>query len=225
MRTGIWRGQFERGLGGLLALNLVLLVVRILFFGRLTYAFLAWNLALASVPYGFARLLEWQHERTNSSPFWLAPIVLGWLFFFPNAPYIFTDYIHLERLTNPHEWLFNILLVSLFAVTGLLFGLWSFFLVHEVIRERLGRLTGWLVVIGVSLVSGYGVYLGRFPRWNSWDVITHPLRLFQDASFRLAHPLGYPNLLLTTVLFAGFVFSAYLVFRGLIWLLVWRRRE
>ena len=69
----------------------------------------------------------------------------------------------------------------------------------------------------VSLVSGYGVYLGRFPRWNSWDVIAHPMLLIGDAFFRLTHPFAYPNLLLTTVLFTCFVFGAYVVFRLLIW--------
>ena len=216
----MWRQTFERGLLWALGMSLVLLVVRIIFFGRLTYAFLAWNLTLAVVPYGFAWLLERYHDQEHSQTLLLTPIFLGWLFFFPNAPYIFTDYIHLERLTSPHEWVFNIVLVSLFALTGLFFGLWSFLLVHEVVRERLGRVSGWLMVAGVSLVSGYGVYLGRFPRWNSWDVVAHPLLLLQDASFRLAHPFDYPNLLLTTVVFALFVFGTYIFFRVLIWILV-----
>ena len=190
MRTGIWRRRFEKGLLAALAMSLVLLVTRIIFFGRLTYAFLAWNLVLAVVPYGFARLLEWYHDRCPTKVPVLSVIFLGWLFFFPNAPYIFTDYIHLERLTSPHEWLFNIVLVSVFAITGLFFGLWSFFLVHEVIRERFGWMWGWIMVarewvrrVPRSLSSMEQLGRDRASDASHWGRL-----LPVDASVRLSQP-------------------------------------
>lgn len=220
MRHGRWRKGLEKLLFlGVLA-SFVLLGLRFVLTQQFTYLFLSWNLALAIVPYGIALLAERILRRKRRVKFLLVPTLLLWLFFFPNAPYIFTDYIHLERLTDVDDWAYDAAMISVFAFTGLLFGLYSLFLVHEIIRERFGRWFGWATVFIVAALSGYGVYLGRFPRWNSWDIVTHPLRFVGDAFGRLTDPLQHYKLVLTTALFGSFIFISYIFFRNGVRLLV-----
>ena len=200
----------------LLVISLSILIARFFLAERLTYLFLSWNLFLAVIPYLLARLVVYYHYRFEGFSVRLWAVFVGWLLFFPNAPYLLTDYIHLSRLTSTHQFLFDLLMITSFSLTGLFFGLFSLLLVHDVIRDRLGRWLGWVLVAGISLLTGYGVYLGRFARWNSWDILANPMTLVLDALARLAHPFGYPKLVTTTVLFTGFVFGVYVVFRWLV---------
>lgn len=197
----------------LLIFSLSLLIVRFFLAEKLTYLFLSWNLFLAVVPYGLARLVEYFHERYQQFSLRLWGSFAAWLLFFPNAPYIITDYIHLNRLSSVNQLVFDLFLITSFSLTGLFFGLFSLFMVHGVICERWGRVRGWLLVAGISFLSGYGVYLGRFARWNSWDILTNPNLLITDAFGRLFNPFVYQDLLFTTFLFAGFVFGVYVLFR------------
>lgn len=210
----MWRNGVERLLSFGVAISLILLGLRFALTWRVTYLFLSWNLALAAVPYGIALLAERVWEWNRPKKWTLVPVLALWFFFFPNAPYIFTDYIHLERLTDPDDWAYDAAMISSFAFTGLLFGLYSLFIVHELVRERFGRWYGWATVAFVSALGGYGVYLGRFPRWNSWDILAHPLWFARDAVGRLFDPLQYDKLLLTTVLFGSFILISYAFFRS-----------
>jgi uncharacterized membrane protein len=60
-------------------------------------------------------------------------------------------------------------------------------------------------------LSGFGIYLGRFLRWNSWDVFVHPLRLSYDVLTRLRHPIANFQTFVFTAIFAFFILSTYLM--------------
>ncbi|MGO1165187.1 MAG: DUF1361 domain-containing protein [Janibacter sp.] len=161
--------------------------------GAPVFAFLSWNLFLAWIPYGLA-LAVVGLDRVRA-PGWLLVLPgLVWLLFLPNAPYILTDFIHLGAVPGAPVW-FDALLIGAFAGTGLLLGLTSLYLVHHVVAARLGGVVGWVVAIGTLALSSIGIYLGRFPRFNSWDVLTNPDGLVQVVLHRLADPLGNPFLL------------------------------
>ena len=59
-------------------------------------------------------------------------------------------------------------------------------------------------------LAGLGVYLGRFLRWNSWDLFLHPRGVLSDVVTRLADPLAHPQALGVTCLFAAILFVCYL---------------
>jgi uncharacterized membrane protein len=63
----------------------------------------------------------------------------------------------------------------------------------------------------VLALSGFGIYLGRFERWNSWDVVRDPLSLAGDLAVGLSDPLDYPRALGVTVAFGAFLSLGYLV--------------
>jgi uncharacterized membrane protein len=97
-----------------------------------------------------------------------------WLIFFPNAPYILTDFQHLANRTKELPIWYDVMMLIWFAFTGLLLGMVSLFLMQEIIRREFGRWIGWAFVALVAGLSSAGVYMGRFLRWNSWDILYNP---------------------------------------------------
>ncbi len=111
-----------------------------------------------------------------------------WLAMFPNAPYIITDFIHLYEIP-PLTWWFDLGMILTFALSGLFLGIVSLRTMHDLVRPKLGAVIGWLFVAVASLLSGFGVYLGRFQRLNSWDLLTKPQRRLRRHPPRPQHPL------------------------------------
>ena len=173
-------------LSALLAWCLALIGARTVRTGSGYFLFLIWNLFLACVPLMASRLLSVAHRARVSDAAQLL-IAIVWLLFLPNAPYILTDMVHLKETGSILYWYDMAMLLSC-AGTGLLLGYLSLFDVHKVFEDRFGAKLGWAVAIGALLLSGYGVYLGRALRWNSWDVIINPLGLFGTMAEFLLNP-------------------------------------
>src|SRR6266542_5618884 len=87
--------------------------LRVIETGDSTFSGLIWNLFLAWIPFVLAVVVYdgWRRRRAAG-----ALVVLGalWLLFFPNAPYIVTDFVHLERTGDAPYW-YDALTVSAFA--------------------------------------------------------------------------------------------------------------
>jgi uncharacterized membrane protein len=168
-----------------------------------TYFFLVWNLFLAAIPFAAALLFE----RARS---WIGQAItfVVWLLFLPNAPYIITDFIHLRDRPPVPLWYDSLLLLSA-AGTGLLLGYGSVIIVQRVIERRRGARTGWLAA-GVALIlSAFGIYLGRFVRFNSWEVVTDPMPLFADVAHRLMNPMQHPKTFAVTALYGVALLLGY----------------
>ncbi|MBV6394836.1 MAG: hypothetical protein HFACDABA_00406 [Anaerolineales bacterium] len=197
-------------LGGATVVSVALYRFRGAWYNETGYSFLVWNLFLAWIPLGFAYaawVMAW-----NRRLLFLAITVTAflWLIFFPNAPYILTDFQHLG---NPSEivpiW-FDVILVVWFAWTGLLLGVISLYLMHDVVHRAFGRAAGWLFVCLVSFLSGIGIYIGRFIRWNSWDILQQP----NDIFYGFVQGVSNPSLrsIGVTALFGAFFLFVYLTF-------------
>jgi uncharacterized membrane protein len=149
---------------------------------RAPHFYLVWNLFLALLPLGFALLAHRALHRGG----WKAAIFPAalWLLFLPNSPYILTDFIHLTR-TDP-RWVWgHLLLLVWFSGAGLFAGLVSLRILHAALATRLSPLLTWVVISVVSLLTGLGVVLGRFERWNSWDALRDPGAIVTDVLQRL----------------------------------------
>jgi uncharacterized membrane protein len=156
-------------------LSIGLLITRIILTGEFTFAFLTWNLFLAYIPMGLSTLLYLKSDGIEKWQFW--PVAAVWLLFFPNAPYILTDLFHLEPRPGISEW-FDLLLILSFAITGVLFGLLSLRNMHRVVIQIHSKITGFLFAGGSIVLGSFGVYLGRYDRYNSWDVFRTPDEIF-----------------------------------------------
>ena len=186
-----------------------LVLLRLVWTGELHYANLFWNLFLAWIPFVLS-LVVYARAKAGASLRLLVPLGALWLVFFPNAPYLITDLKHLGP-GGSVPLLYDVLLLSTAAWTGLLLGLTSLFLIHAVARRLLGAVNAWALVVGVLSLSSFGIYLGRVQRWNSWDVLVHPFPLAEQIASGLLDPLAHPRPIGLTILFTSFLLASYIV--------------
>ena len=182
-----------------------LVLVRNVHTGNANFRYLIWNLFLAWVPFVLA-LLFYDGSRRGMRAGGLVGLGALWLVFFPNAPYIVTDFVHLGPDPLSPLW-FDAVTIGAFAATGLLLGLGSLYLVQSAVRRELG----WLVVAASLLLGSVGIYLGRFVRLNSWDFFTNPHYVAYLVRLRLADPLGNPKLIAVVVTSTLMLGAAYLL--------------
>ena len=186
-----------------------LVAIRVLHTGVPNFTYLIWNLFLAWIPFVLAILLYDGERRAARPP---ALVVLGvlWLVFFPNAPYIVTDFVHLDHDPLSPYW-YDGLTIAAFAATGMLLGLGSLYLVHSVVRKEIGAVAGWLTAAAALALGSVGIYVGRFLRLNSWDLWTSPHSFWQLAQKRLVDPFGNPRLIAITLASTFLLGAAYLI--------------
>jgi uncharacterized membrane protein len=175
---------------------IVLAMLRDAAAGNAGFWFLIWNLGLAWIPFLLA-LGAYAYARRATS---MLALGLGWLLFFPNAPYIVTDFVHLGPGGPVPVW-YDALTIGAFAAVGLALGFASLYLMQCVVRRELGLVASWLAVLAASALGSIGIYLGRFVRANSWDVLTRPEWVARLAHARLLDPLGNPRLIAVTFAF------------------------
>ncbi|PPB02352.1 hypothetical protein C4A77_11480 [Brevibacillus laterosporus] len=160
----------------------ILWIYRVMDTGRLTFRWLLIpNLVLAWIPFIMALILFDWYQRKQRFSIGMLPIAGVWLFFLPNAAYIVTDIVHLTTLNIRYFIYYDVTLNFYFALTGIILGFLSLALLHQIWAQRFGSLIGWLFVLITQLLTGIGVYLGRFLRWNSWDIIQHPVSILTHA--------------------------------------------
>jgi uncharacterized membrane protein len=197
------------------------LVLRILITGSYRYLYLIWNLFLAWIPYGLALAMVTLAAKVKSRRRIRFLIILFgtlWLIFYPNAPYILTDFIHIINVpprishelpfisTNGILW-YDIVLNSSFAFIGHLIGLVSLVFFHNLTRTLYNRWVGWVIAIAASFLGGYGIFLGRFARLNSWHIFTKTIPSMKTIFGYLLNT----KVLLFSCCFGFFIFLTYIV--------------
>jgi uncharacterized membrane protein len=198
---------------------LLMITLRVAVTGSIRYTYLLWNLFLAWIPYLLALgVRRAAGSDLNASLRPLAVLLaLLWLFFYPNAPYILTDFVHVVRipvkLRAPHPMItenallwYDIILNSAFAFIGHIIGLISLLVLHNTIGGKYGPRWGWAFAVIATSMGGYGIYLGRFERLNSWDIARDPVRTLRIAFADLANLKA----VLVSLCFALFIFLTYL---------------
>lgn len=181
-----------------------MIAVRYFLTGKLAYLYLPWNLFLSWIPLGISIVMYYGLQREKQG---LATFLLGftWLIFYPNAPYMITDFIHITRGQALIVW-YDFVIFSLFITTSLIIGFISLYLVHRFVTELLNnKPLGWIFAIAVSFLSGFGIYLGRVVRWNSWDAIFNPMVLLNSVLDNLQY-----TPFIFSLLFGTFLILTYL---------------
>jgi uncharacterized membrane protein len=178
--------------------------------GGKTAVGLLWNLFLATLPLLWSSAFQSASARRR-------PVLAGvyfclWLLFLPNAPYILTDLIHLSPRPHVPQWFLLAMLLSC-AGTGTLLGYLSLINVHAVIERKFGKMAGWAVASGSLMLCGFGIYLGRFLRWNSWDAFTNPIRLSRSVMAQLTDSGLHPSPFAVTLVFGVGLIIGYLALR------------
>ena len=195
------------GLVGASLFCVSLVLVRYSESGSTKFSGLIWNLALAWIPFLLAVWVydRWRHHGSRGTLLGLGAL---WLLFFPNAPYIVTDFVHLERTSDAPYW-YDAVTVSAFAWTGVLLGFASLFLMQTVVRQWRGSVAGWLFALVAIGLGSLGIYLGRFLRLNSWDALEHPSVIPRILHAVARDPFAYQEAIAVTVLFTLSLTFAY----------------
>ncbi|MDA0323830.1 MAG: DUF1361 domain-containing protein [Verrucomicrobia bacterium] len=192
-------------------LSVSLLAARVFYARDFAYWFLVWNLFLACIPLGISTLLLLRQDGKRP---WIitASAFCVWLLFFPNAPYIMTDILHLHPRHPVPVW-YDMMLLFSFAWNGLIIAIISLSDMQKLVSELCNKVVGWLFALAVLGLSGFGMYLGRFLRWNSWDILANPGGLGFDIADRLLNPTSHPRTVGITILFAAFLTMCYVTTR------------
>jgi uncharacterized membrane protein len=197
------------------ALCVVTVEVRTAKTGDSFYGFLVWNLFLAWVPLGFAAAAYAAAQRGTRSV-GVGTLLIGWILFFPNAPYVLTDFIHLGSDGSDAPVWYDALMISSFAWTALLLGLISLYLAQASARRYVGVGWSWVFVFVSLLLASFGVYLGRFVRFNSWDALVRPARVGHVIRHQLENPIDHPRMIGILGLLTLFLLVAYVLVYALI---------
>ena len=168
--------------------SFLLLAARIFVTGYPTYLFLVWNLFLAFVPYA---ITQWAAVNTHilKNRGKLIAMLFIWLLFIPNSFYILTDLFHLNTFDSAPKW-FDLLLIFSFAWNGIVLGIVSIRKVEMILENSTGRNFSLLIVFIVMWLNALGIYIGRYLRFNSWDIVMQPFSLFKEMFQVLFHPLN-----------------------------------
>ena len=199
---------------GLLAASLfcvALVVVRNVHTGNLNFRYLIWNLVLAWIQFALAVFVydRWRRRRGGM----LLLVLSGlWLLFFPNAPYIATDVVHLQHDSLSPDW-YDAVTIAAFAWMGVLLGFASLYLMQTVVRQWRGVVAGWIFAFVAIALGSLGIYLGRFLRLNSWDALEHPSVLPRILHTVARDPFAYQEAIaVTLVLTLALSFAYFLLY-------------
>ncbi len=205
------RFSVHRYLAFSILFSLSIISWRVIYTGQPTYIFLVWNLMLAFIPFAISELGFNANKKVTSFTNVLA--LMCCIAFLPNSPYIITDLFHLRWHSQPSIWYDTVLIVS-FAWNGMLLFFHTLVNMDEKLLNRFSKLTAWAVKLTIMALCGFGIYLGRYLRFNSWDVISDPFSLIYEIGHRVLHPFQHPLTWSMTMLYALFLAFTYLNFVG-----------
>ncbi|MBP6385423.1 MAG: DUF1361 domain-containing protein [Pseudarcicella sp.] len=169
------------------------------------FSFLMWNLFLAWTPFFFTHMVEKVRSSFGKFTFCILAIL-----FFPNSPYMITDLLHLKLYQQNIIW-FDSLLIFSFAFTGLLIGLFSLKKGHHLLKIHTKTSFSWILILTTTFLSGFGIYLGRYCRLNSWDLFQRPLWFIGRVLYQFNNPLMYKM----TLTFGFIIIAFYYIFHSL----------
>ena len=198
----------------LLILTLVLSTVRIFVFKTTTSNYIYWNLFLALIPLFISSLLLYFHEKNKLNKTFLVLGLIAWLLFLPNALYIVTDLIHVGRI-KVVPVMFDVVLVFSAALSGVIIGMLSIFKMENILSKFYSsRMVSCLITFSI-LFASFGVYVGRFLRFNSWDIFTDAVFLWVNIKEIFVNPILNFGAFLYTILFFSLFYVLYVTFKNL----------
>ena len=186
-------------------------VARIIYSDSNMFLFLNWNLFLAFIPWA---LTSWTilRPKLKQNKKLMALVLFSWMLFFPNAPYILTDLYHLTIHSTVPIW-FDLILILSFAWVGLIFGFLSLWDIERILTHTYQFSHAKKLSVALLFLAAFGIYIGRYLRWNSWDILSDPFGLIHDIGSRLMFPFHYPTTWGVTLFMGLFLNLSYWSFR------------
>lgn len=201
------RSEIDRTMTLSMLFSVAMVLVRIIYTGERDFLFLIWNLFLAYIPYCLSGWLA--HTSSWAAyPRKFGIVFIAWILFIPNSFYILTDLFHLGGHPGAPLW-YDLVLIISFAWNGLMLGILSVRQMEKLVELYLPRKTQWCFLYPVMLLNALGIYIGRYLRFNSWDIITNPFGLVADIAQLILHPLRYSGAWAMVICFAALMTIVY----------------
>lgn len=176
---------------GISAFGTAMVIFRIYKTGSMHFLFLIWNLFLAGIPWIISSILILSPGlRKRKILLFIAGSI--WLLFIPNSFYIITDLFYLKYKNLAPIW-YDLVLIFSFAWAGIILGFSSLKDLEEILSEKIRKNLNAILISSLLFLISFGIYLGRFQRWNSWNIINEPKELFYDIGERIANPAEHPG--------------------------------
>ena len=184
---------------------------RVFYSGTNNYSNLVWNLVLAWLPYIISVMASSVYRSNPKNWGIIFILIFFWLIFFPNAPYMVTDFYHLNPRPPVPLW-FDISLIAIFAFTGCFLSITSLRTIHIIMEGFFGKFIGWLFALFALGLGSLGVYLGRFGRFNSWDIFLEPKSVLKEIAYNILNPADNLGFVGFTLMFTSILLVFYLMF-------------
>lgn len=198
----------------ILFFSIILNIFRILIWGKTSYFYLLWNIFLAFVPYLISLILFNLYKIKKINTFFLMIGFVFWLLFIPNAHYLITDFIHLDEVKHA-PLLYDSFLLFSSALVGLLFGLYSLNHIENIIKDNFSVLKTKIIMSVSIFLMGFGIYLGRFLRFNSWDFFVNHISIWKELRNLFLGTNHFFNTFLYTILFSSFIYVSFEMWKKL----------
>ena len=202
--------RFAVSLAGISLVALGLLAVRVATSDSFRYGFMVWNLVLATVPLVLAWWLVTRVDRLGWLSWQQIILTLAWIVFLPNSFYLITDFVHL-RVNYEADIFFDIGLLTSFVLAGLMYGYVSVYMVHQRLLKRMRERSTYLLLGLLFLAVSFAICLGRYTRWNTWDILLKPAGLLFDVSERVINPNAHLQTYATTAVMFLLLFGGYAI--------------
>jgi uncharacterized membrane protein len=203
--------SFQKILAAFFTFILVMIIARMIYSGKYAFIFLVWNLFLAWVPFIISSGFKKAVKIKKWKQFFIFAL---WLLFFPNALYIVTDLIHLDLETAVPKW-FDAILLFTSCITGLMMAFISLIRVEKYLSYHFSNRVVKAQIVFILFLASFGVYLGRFLRWNSWDIISNPFALLFSIIQRFIFPFQHLQTWGVTVMLTILFYLLYLTIKKL----------
>jgi len=204
----IYKINIPKSVITLTILAVALNILRIIIWGKMSFVYILWNIFLAFIPFIISSLLLlFSNERKLKKIIFIFGIIL-WLIFIPNAPYLVTDFIHLGT-TRSIPVIYDVFLLFSSASVGLILGFQSLFHIEQIIKMKYSTQITSLIMGFIIFIISFGIYLGRFLRFNSWDVFINHTSLIKNVWKIFSQSKTHIEVYLYTLLFFVFLALSY----------------
>lgn len=183
--------------------SILLYLFRVWYSGSFLFLFIPWNLFLAWLPLLFSSMIKDANLSARN-----VSLFAMWLLFFPNSPYLITDLFHLQERPGVPLY-YDLVLLFMAAWNGLLMGLFSLRKIEQLLLKRFSAMQVRPIILSCFVLCGFGIYLGRYDRYNSWHLVTQPFDLIQGILSKVISPASHPRVWAVTILFAVVLLLIY----------------
>ncbi len=179
-------------------LALIMNIMRLFMTDVQSYIYMNWNLLLALLPILFLFFFERTRNLYKKGFYFF-----GWLLFLPNAPYMVTDLIHLRDVGPQWMLWYDAMMIFSYALIGIYILVYSLLKMKKQLFQNINYQKIFVVI--VAIVSSFGIYLGRYIRLSTWEILTQPIYFAENVVEILKTQYFNPVFVITLIFFSFFI--------------------